>query len=207
MNEPLWVTWSRELQAIAQNGLTFCKNSFDIARYESVRSIATDMMAKGFEDDPQKVDFAFQNQNGYATPKVDVRTAAFRDGKILLVKELSDGKWALPGGWADINDSPAEAAVREVWEEAGFEVEISKLAAVYDRAKRPHVPAMPFHVYKLFFIGEITGGAAKTSNETSDVAFFAEDDLPDMSLGRVLPTQVSDMFRHFREPALPTIFD
>jgi len=118
-----------------------------------------------------------------------------------------DDAWTLPGGWSDPCQSPSEAVVREVREESGFEVRVTKLAAVYDRGKHPHLPAMPFHVYKLFFLCEITGGVATESHETTGVDFFAEDNIPELSVSRTLPFQIARMFEHHRNPTLPTDFD
>ena len=205
--EPAWLTWAKALQAIAQTGLTYGTGPFDIERYEAVRRIAAEMMAAGSASSVEEVLHLFREQDGYATPKVDVRGAAIRDGKILLVQEASDGLWTLPGGWADVNEAPSQCVVREVWEESGFEVKATKLAAVYDRGCHPHRPPFPFHVYKMFFVCEITGGAPKTSIETLDVGFFAPDALPALSQGRVLPFQIQRMFDHHETPALPTDFD
>jgi ADP-ribose pyrophosphatase YjhB (NUDIX family) len=151
----------------------------------------------------------FTQQTGYATPKVDVRGAVFRDGQILLVRETADGnRWTLPGGWADVNESPAEAVVKEVREEAGLEVRASKLSAVWDRSRHAHKPIYPFHIWKLFFLCEVIGGELQNGPETSEVAFFAEHDLPiDLSTSRVLPLQLKRMFEHMRQPNLPTDFD
>ena len=205
--EPQWLIWARELQAIAQNGLTFSRDRFDIERYHAVREIASTMMAAGSGSEIPIIADLFAGQSGYATPKVDVRGAVFRDDRILLVRERSDGRWALPGGWADINQSASEAVIREIREEAGFETTVRKLAAVYDRSRHDHSPPFPFHVYKMFFLCDLTGGAARPSDETSEVAFFPMGGLPELSLGRVLPKQVVRMFAHHREPHLPTEFD
>ena len=205
--EPAWLTWAKALQAISQTGLTYGSGPFDIERYEAIRRIAAEMMAAGSNREVETVLALFEQQSGYATPKVDVRGAAIRDGKILLVKEASDGLWTLPGGWADVNEAPSQCVVREVWEESGFEVRATKLAAVYDRGCHPHEPPYPFHVYKMFFLCQITGGAPKTSIETLDVDFFAPDALPALSNGRVLPFQIQRMFDHHETPALPTDFD
>ena len=132
MPVPQWLAWARRLQAIAQSGLAYCKDQFDIERYHQIREIAAEMMETGTPlpgDTP--IENLFAEQSGYATPKVDVRVAAFRDGKILLVRELSDNRWTLPGGWADVGESPSVAAAREVLEESGFEVRITKVAALY----------------------------------------------------------------------------
>ena len=205
--DPSWLRWARGLQAIAQNGLTYATEAYDKERYQAVREVAAEMMAARAGTDTETVLDLFANESGYATPKVDVRGAAFRDDGVLLVREASDGKWSLPGGWADVNDSPSENIVREIAEESGLETKVLKLAAVLDRSKHPHVPAEPHHVYKMFFICEITGGAPKSSHETSGVGFFREDRLPELSLGRVLPAQIERMFDHWRQPGLPTEFD
>jgi ADP-ribose pyrophosphatase YjhB (NUDIX family) len=202
--------WARELQAIAQTGLTFAGNGYDRERYMAIRSLAARMMAHYSAADLVCVEALFAGQTGYATPKVDVRGAVFDEsGRILLVREISDSeRWTLPGGWADVNQSPSAGVVREVREEAGIEVTVRKLAAVYDRALHGHMPPHPFHVYKLFFICDVVGGAPQPGSETSEVAFFAENAIPeDLSVARVLPHQISRMFEHARRSDLPTDFD
>lgn len=206
--EPNWLRWAKQLAALAQNGLTYSDNEYEIDRYKQIRQIAAEMMSAGFEIEPKALIDLFSQERGYATPKVDVRGAVFRDDRILLVREKLDGGWTLPGGWADPCQSASEAVVREVFEEAGFQVRVTKLAAVYDRSKHPHEPLMPFHIYKLFFLCEITGGAAAESFETTGVDFFAEDAIPQpLSISRTLPFQIARMFEHHRNCALPTDFD
>jgi ADP-ribose pyrophosphatase YjhB (NUDIX family) len=204
---PQWLTWARRLQALSQSGLTYCKEKFDIHRYEEIRQIAAEMMAAGASlSDPAPIAQLFAQQSGYATPKVDTRVAAFKDGRILLVRELEDGRWTLPGGWADVGEPPSIAAAREAHEESGYEVRITKLAAVFDRNLHGH-PPYAFHAYKLFFLAEVTGGAAKDSHETAEAQFFDEHHLPPLSLLRVTPSQIAHLFEHFRHPELPTSFD
>lgn len=205
--EPNWLKWAKQLAALAQDGLTYSEIAYDIERYEQMRDIAAAMMAEGFDLEKKSVLDLLQREEGYATPKVDVRGAAFRDGKILLVKEALDGGWTLPGGWADPCQSASEAVVREVFEESGFEARVTKLAAVYDRSKHPHLPLVPFHIYKLFFLCEITGGQATESHETTGVDFFAPDNIPNLSVSRTLPFQIARMFDHHRNRALLTDFD
>jgi ADP-ribose pyrophosphatase YjhB (NUDIX family) len=205
--EPAWLTIARELQAIAQTGLAFTQDRFDKLRYERLRELAAQLLAHGSGSDIDKVLELLSRETGYATPKVDVRGAAFRDGRILMVRELSDGLWTLPGGWADVNQSAAECAVREIWEESGFEARALKLAAVHDYRKNGHPPRALHYVYKMFFLCEITGGEARPSNETSDVAFFARDSLPPLSLGRTIAREIDRMFDHRDHPELPTDFD
>lgn len=205
--EPDWLKWAKQLAAISQNGLTFSTNSYEIERYEKIRQIAAEMMSTRSEPDTETFLTIFAKEDGYATPKVDVRGAVFREDRILLVKEKVDGKWTLPGGWADPCTSPSESVVREIFEESGFETRAQKLLAVYDRSKHPHKPLIPFHIYKLFFLCEITGGSEQTSHETTAVDFFAEDEIPDLSASRVLPHQIARMFEHYRNPAMLTDFD
>jgi len=135
-----------------------------------------------------------------------VRGAVFRDGQVLLVQERSDGLWTLPGGWADPGFTPAENVVREVWEESGYEARAVKLALVHDRSRHVDYPH-PFYIYKLFFLCELIGGAPTPSIETAAVGFFDAEDLPPLSLGRVTPAQLTSVFAHWRDPALPTEFD
>jgi ADP-ribose pyrophosphatase YjhB (NUDIX family) len=206
---PDWLVWARQLQAIAQTGLTYAKDPFDRERYEQVRALAARMMAAPVGLDPLRLEAQFAAEEGYATPKVGVRAGAFReDGAILLVREASDGLWALPGGWADVNQAPSESAAREVLEESGFAVKVRKLAAVYDQDRRPPAPLRPYHIYRMFFVCDITGGSARTSIETTETGFFAEDNVPaDLSLNRTRPEHIARMFAHYRNPDLPTEFD
>jgi ADP-ribose pyrophosphatase YjhB (NUDIX family) len=202
-----WLEWNKRLQAIAQNGLTFATDAYDIERYKALRSIAAEMLAAGSGLEPSVVLGLLEQETGYATPKVDVRGVVFRDDKLLMVRERSDGKWTLPGGWADVCASPAANVAREIYEESGFVTRATKILAVFDRSKHPHEPPFPFHVYKFFMLCVITGGAAATSNETDSVGFFAEQEVPELSVTRVTPAQIKRMFEHHRQPDLPTDFD
>jgi ADP-ribose pyrophosphatase YjhB (NUDIX family) len=204
--EPRWIEWAQRLQAIAQTGLTFTENPFEEERYEQVREIAAEMMAEHSELSVDPIRSLFADQAGYATPKVDVRGVVFRDETLLLVKERRDGRWTLPGGWADVNDSPGEATVREVFEESGYRVRATKLLACYDRNKHGH-PPFAFHIYKLFFQCELLGGAPTSSIETDGVSWFGEGEIPDLSLPRVTPDQIARFFDHLRHPEWPTDFD
>jgi len=206
MSEPSWLVVSRELRAIAQIGLTFSKDAFDRQRFERIRELAARLTAVGSGEDDARILDLFRGDTGYATPKVDVRGAVFRDGRILLVREISDGRWTLPGGWADVNQSPAECVVREIAEESGFSVRAAKLAAIHDYRKR-HRPRHPDSIYKLFFLCELTGGSARPSEETSEVAFFERHALPELSPGRTTAEQIELMYAHAEDPARPAEFD
>jgi ADP-ribose pyrophosphatase YjhB (NUDIX family) len=207
MQIPRWLELARRFHALGQNGLAYCKDPYDRERYEEIQHLATEMMGKGAGlIDATPLVNLFKNDVGYATPKIDIRAAVFDRDRILLVKEREDGLWTLPGGWADVGDAPSFAAIREVKEESGYDIVVKKLAAVYDRDQHGH-PPMAYHVYKLFFIGELCGGKAENSLETSGVEFFREDDLPPLSAARVTPDQIKHMFDHYRNPARPTTFD
>ncbi len=201
-----WLSWGRNLLAISQNGLTFTKDPFDRERFEEVEKLAKEMLSVQTDTPLERLNGMFSGEKGYATPKVDVRGGVFRDGKILLVREISDGLWTLPGGWSDVGDSPGASVEKEVLEESGFIVTARKLVAVYDRNKHPH-PPMFFHVYKLFFICDIIGGAPRASIETDAVAFYAENELPELSTPRVTEEQIHTLFKHYRLPDLAAEFD
>jgi len=204
--EPQWLRIARELRAIAQTGLTFTTEVFDRQRYERIRELAALLLAQGSTGDFDALLHLMRQENGYATPKVDVRGAAFVDGRILMVREISDGNWTLPGGWADVNQSAGECVAREITEESGFTARVLKLAAVYDYQRSGHPPRHIDSIYKMFFLCEINGGAARTSDETSEVGFFSRDELPPLSLGRTTAAQIERMFQHHLAD-LPTDFD
>jgi ADP-ribose pyrophosphatase YjhB (NUDIX family) len=204
--EPTWLEWARSLSALAQTGLTFAENSYDIERYTAIRTIAAEMIAHKSGSDTNWVLDLLASDAGYATPKVDVRGVVFRDGRILLVQERSDGLWTLPGGWADVGDSPADAVVREVREESGYETRATKLLALLDRNRHGHPPHVD-HIYKVFIRCEILGGSPTTSHEIQGVDFFGEDEIPDLSLTRIVPAQIARMFEHLRQPDLPADLD
>ncbi|MET0661316.1 MAG: NUDIX hydrolase [Steroidobacteraceae bacterium] len=198
---------ARRLLALAQTGLHFCKEEYDRERYREVADIAAELLAREANVSATELLSRWQADDGYITPKIDVRGACFReDGRVLLVRERLDGKWTLPGGWADVNDSPSWAVEKEIEQESGFTARAVKVAALYDRNKHGH-PHYLFHAWKVFFICEITGGSARESNETDGVDFFAVEALPELSTGRSTATQIRRMLEHHVARSLPTDFD
>lgn len=197
---------SRRLLALSQTGLHFSQEEFDRERYREMAQIAGEMLALESSLSPEKLRAAWLVEDGYATPKVDVRGAVFRGDQVLMVKERIDGKWTLPGGWADVNDTPSHAVEKEIEQESGFTARAVKIAAVLDRNKHNH-PQYLFHVWKLFFICEITGGDFRTSYETTAVEFFPIDKLPELSTGRVTQAQILRVYQHHLDRSLPTEFD
>ena len=199
------VNWAKKIAALAQTGRHYSQNHYDSDRYEQLLNIAADMLADAADAGKERVRAVLDLDDGYITPKVDVRGAVFRDGKVLLVREAVDGLWTLPGGWADVGDAPSEAVEREIREESGYEARAVKLLAVEDR-KRRH-PPLAHEVYKMAFLCELIGGEARTSMETIEVGWFSEENLPPLSLGRVTAEQIARWFKHWRQPDLPTEFD
>lgn len=157
MNEEMrWLDWAVELQSLAQVGLTYSKDAYDIERFERIREISAEMVAHKSEIPIDKVKNLFCNEAGYQTPKLDTRAAVFKDGKILLVRE-NNGKWSLPGGWVDVNISVGENAVKEVKEESGLDVRAEKIIAVQDRNKH-NLPVYAYGICKIFVLCSLIGG-------------------------------------------------
>jgi len=198
----------RTLQALSRTGQHFCRDEYDRERYEQIEQIAAELLAGGSRVSAAELQQEWALEKGYVTPKLEVRGAVFRagDGKVLLVRETADGLWTLPGGWADVNDSPSGSIRREIEQEAGFQVRVTKLAALYDRNAHAHAPSL-FHSWKAFFLCAIEGGEARGSYETDAVDFFDPHDLPPLSTGRTTSQQVLRMQQHWLSPEMPTDFD
>lgn len=201
-----WLEWAKELQAMAQAGLTYANNVYDLERYQELRKISLEIMAKYTETNMNVIKDLFANETGYPTPKVDIRAVILQDDNILLVREKMDGKWALPGGWADIGYTPKEIAVKEVKEESGLDVKPIRLLMVHDKKCHPHPPS-PYHVYKMFILCEIDGGAAKGGTETSAVEFFPINDLPPLSIERNTESQIQTAYYLAKNPQEQVICD
>lgn len=205
--EPRWLTLSRELQAIAQAGLAYSRDPFDLQRFTRLLDMAAEMAALQSTLPHERILDLFKAETGYPTPKGDVRGGVFRAGKILLVRERQDGRWSLPGGWADVNQTPTECVEREILEESGYHARATKLAAVWDARKRNAHVRHHCTIYKLFFLCELLGGKAAPSIETEAADFFAIQALPALSLGRTTHWQIRRMFEHLHRPGRPTDFD
>lgn len=204
--ENRWLDWVKEIQAIAQSGLTYGKDVYDLERYEQLRQLSVEILANYTFVAKDKIALTFASDTGYATPKVDIRAVVFKDQQILLVREKLDGAWALPGGWADIGYSPSEIAVKETKEEAGYDVTPVRLLAVLDKKFHGH-PLEPYHVYKMFIECQIVGGEGLHGVETTEVDFFDIDHLPPLSLERNTEAQVRTMFEFLNDPNKSVILD
>ena len=197
--------WAQRVQAIAQTGLTYARDPFDRQRYEELREIALEMAeAAGAAADAARA--AFTSEDGYPTPKVDVRAVVFRGEELLLVREARTGGWTLPGGWADVGDTPAGVAERETREESGYAVKARKMVAVFDKSRHEHPPALDY-AYKVLIGCELIGGEPATSHETAGVGFFPRDGLPELDTHRTTAGQVELAYRHHEDPSRATDFD
>lgn len=197
---------ARRLHALARTGLHFCRDGYDRERYAEIERIAGELLAGDSEPQLERLLQLWARERGYVTPKVEVRAAVFSEGRVLLVREVADGLWTLPGGWADVNEGPAQAVEKEVEQESGLAVRAVKLAALYDRSRHGHGTSL-FHSWKAFFVCEILGGELRGSLETDAAEFFPPDALPPMSLGRSTPAQVLRMREHWLYASLPADFD
>lgn len=199
--------FGREIQAVAKSGLAFSKDPFDIERFHQLEAIAFELISKHSDHTKEHLGKIFSSDQGYATPKLDVRGAVFKNNRILMVKEKSGG-WTLPGGYVDVNESLSQAVEREVYEECGLSVRATKLASVFDHRKHGYKTHL-YHFYKMYLLCDLIGGLEKTNIETTDIGWFSRPELDEMILdqGRVTKKHVLRMFDHFESPLLPADFD
>jgi ADP-ribose pyrophosphatase YjhB (NUDIX family) len=203
---PEWLRWARELQALSQTGLAFSLSEYDTQRYTRLAEIAAEIIASHTALPAPTLAAQFLAQPGYATPKTDVRGAIVRGEEVLLVQERSDGRWCLPGGWADVGATPSEMVVREVWEESGLEVVPRSLVGVFD-GNRAQEPLALHHAYKLIFLCELIRGEPQAGDDTLAAAWFSFDALPVLSANRTDARHLSAVRAHAAEPGRPPVFD
>jgi len=205
-NNPKWLEWAREIQQLCQTGLAFSESEYDTQRYKRLTEIAAEITASHSDISKKELTENFLAHPGYATPKVDIRAAIVENNKILLVQETMDNKWAMPGGWADVGESPATAIIRETKEECGLDVLPVKVVGVYD-ANRDGRPLELFHAYKIVFLCDVLSGNLGMSAETLAVNYFDFEDLPNLSTARTNIKHLKDVFAHLSNSASPTIFE
>lgn len=204
--ETKWLNWAKKLQAIAQTGLEYSKDKFDIERFEQIRALSIEIMNEYTDIDHSKIRTLFANESGYQTPKIDIRAAIFKEDKILMVREQLDDKWSLPGGWADIDLSIYENIVKESMEEAGAKVIPKRIIAALDRNK--HIDdVFPYSVYKIFVECDYVEGNYIDNIETSEAAFFTRNSLPELSVGRNTKSQIEMCFDARKANVFEAIFD
>lgn len=200
MKEKELVNIANRIRTLAQNGLVYSTNEYDTERYTELFELSDKILFWVSGHDVSEIHHCFALEKDYVTPKVDVRAVVFNDrGEILLVREKADGLWSLPGGWADVGYSPKEVAVKEVKEETGLDVEPVKLLAVHDKKCHNHPPALHY-AYKIYILCNIVGGEFNTAFDILGKGFFAQDDLPALSLERVLKEQIDLMFEYKDNP-------
>lgn len=203
---PKWLEIARELQQLSQTGAAFAVTGYEKDRYKRLTEITAEIIAHHTDLEKESLTKILMEQPGYATPKIDVRAAVIKDGKILLVQESTDNCWAMPGGWADVGDIPSEVAIRETKEESGFDVKPVKVIGVFD-ANRAGRRLEFFHAFKIIFLCELIGGNATPSDETLDVRFFDFNALPSLSLNRTNEKHLNEIKLHLLNPERKTFFD
>ena len=200
-----WLDWAVELQSLAQAGLFYGKDKFDLERYERIREIAAEMISYKSEIPVEKVKDLFCNEIGYQTPKLDTRAAIFQNDKILLVQE-NNGSWSLPGGWVDVNVSVKENTVKEVKEEAGLDVTADLVIAVQDREKH-NLPVYAYKVCKVFVLCSVIGGSFTNNTETVESRYFGLDELPTLATEKNTAEQIAKCFEAHASEHWTTLFD
>jgi ADP-ribose pyrophosphatase YjhB (NUDIX family) len=197
------------LAALAQDGLTYAPNDYEVDRYRQVGQLAAELLSVLSGRPAEELAIELGRDTGYATPKIDVRGAVFDEGeRVLLMREKVDGRWSLPGGWADPGEAPSAAVTREILEETGYHSSAVKLIACWDRERQGNPPPLPVHVYKLFFLCRRDGTVQPPAAlETLEVGWFGLGELPPLSLGRVNHRQLDRALAHHRDPSLSTEFD
>jgi ADP-ribose pyrophosphatase YjhB (NUDIX family) len=204
--EAKWLQWASELQSIAQAGLTYGSDKYDLDRYEQIRTLAIEILHEYTDMDNNKIRDLFASETGYQTPKVDIRAAVFLENKILMVKEKTDGAWSLPGGWADVNTSVSESAIRECLEEAGAVVIPKRIIAIH-LGNRHNNAYFPYTIYKIFVECELVKQSFIENTETLNAVFFEEDKLPELSFTRNNADQMKMCFEAKKCKVFETIFD
>ena len=200
-----WLDWAVELQALAQAGLFYSKDIYDIERFQRIRQISAEMLVSPSGLSLERVTELFCGETGYQTPKLDTRAAVFQQDKILLVQERN-GLWSLPGGWVDVNLSVGENAVKEAKEEAGLDVRAQRIIAVQDRKKHnPEIYA--YNITKVFILCELLGGCFQSNSETIASGYFSLDSLPPLSLNKTTAEQIKMCFDAYHAENWVTLFD
>ena len=201
-----WLKWAIEIQSLAQAGLTYTDNVYDIERYERLREIAAEIIEEKSNISLEKVKDLFCNENGYQTPKIDTRAAIFKDDKILLTHE-NNGTWSLPGGWCDVLESVASNTIKEVKEETGLDVETIKIIAVQDRNKH-NKPIYAYGVCKIFVLCNVIGGEFIENIETTEIKYFSLDEIPNnLAEEKTNNEQIEMCFKAYKDEKWQTQFD
>jgi ADP-ribose pyrophosphatase YjhB (NUDIX family) len=201
-----WLEWAIRLQSIAQAGITFGQNQYDLDRYLQIRNLSVEILHEYTEVSHKKIRDLFASETGYQTPKVDIRASVFKDNKILMVREKIDGAWSLPGGWADVNSSVSESAARECLEEAGARVKPKRIIAIH-QADRHYDFNYPYTIYKIFVECELIGNNFQDNTETLEAGFFPVDSLPPLSTERNTMEQIEMCFEAKKHKLFETLFD
>lgn len=201
-----WLHWAIEIQSLAQAGLAYTSNVYDIERYERLRKISAEMISEKTNISTEKVEELFCNESGYQTPKLDTRAAVFKENKILLTHE-NNGTWSLPGGWVDVLESIKSNTEKEVKEETGLDVKAVKVIAIQDRNKH-NIPVYAYGVCKVFVLCELIGGRFEENIETTEIKYFSLDEIPEnLAKEKTTKEQIEMCFEAYKNKNWQTQFD
>ncbi|MCU4177434.1 NUDIX hydrolase N-terminal domain-containing protein [Carboxylicivirga sp. N1Y90] len=197
----------KRIKALGETGLVYAQNSYEIERNQELVDLSQEMMAEMAQKPVESLDHFYVPPTEYPTPKVDVRAFVLNENdEILFAKEVVDGHWSIPGGWADIGFTPAEIAVKETEEETGIDVEVERLLAVYDKRCHAHPPSA-FYVYKIIFLCRVVGGELRGNFDIEEARWFPLDKLPALSVDRIVESQVHELYKLAKNNNLPVVFD
>lgn len=201
-----WLKWANEIQSIAQAGLIYSKDKYDLERFNQLKDLSAEIISEYTEVETEKIKDLLNNEEGYLTPKVDIRGAIIKENKILLVKESIDGSWSMPGGWADVNLSISENVIKETKEEAGANIVPKKIIAILDR-NRHNKPITMQSIYKIFVLCDFIDAKFENNIETEESKFFELDNLPKLSIARNTKEQIEMCFDSYNKKVIETVFD
>ncbi|MBK9050126.1 MAG: NUDIX hydrolase N-terminal domain-containing protein [Chloroflexi bacterium] len=166
------LTFLEQLRAIAQLGLNYSHDPHDRQRFKKLLDLALQGYAGEFGLPITELSHRFAHEVGHVTPKVGVNAVIFGpEGKLFLTRRRDDQCWELPGGWADLGESPREALRRELIEETGMRVRPRQLIDVHHRL--PGDMGQPHTSYHLTFHCTIESGEFRPSDETLEAGYFA----------------------------------
>lgn len=179
----------QRMLSIAESGLFYGKDVYDIERFQELKEIALTLLSEKVDQETSVLKLYLDKQDGYPTPKVDVRALIQQEDKVLLVQDRATKEWSLPGGYAEVGLTPKENIQKEVLEETGLHVVVGPLRAIFDTNLREDIPQL-FQYYKLVFACEVISGAFAANSETVQSHYFELEDLPTLSMKRTTKEQL-----------------
>ena len=197
----------KKIKALAETGLVYAQNGYEVERNQELIDLSKELMSSIANQTIEAFDKYYLPPKEYPTPKVDVRGLLLNEkGEVLLAKEMMDGRWSIPGGWADIGHTPTEVVVKEIEEETGLQAEVLRVLAIYDKRCHAH-PPQPLYIYKIVFLCRATGGELRGNFDIEEARWFPLDALPPLSEDRILKSQIDELYNLAMHPELPPVYD